>query len=338
MINTNIERYQWIDYAKSIGIFLVVYSHLGVKDIEYYFVFTFHVPLFFYIAGYLSAKDDKIFNIKKRIERLLLPYIYLYLISLIFIFGTQAILEHKFNLTTFSKTLIGLFWKSHSYPYAVNAPLWFLLSLLTVEIIFQFFIKKKPWVLIIFCLISLSFYLYNGINILLTPDWSSLFLLSLLGLNYYCLGYFIKSKMVVVNLQKLSNTALFILGFTAFLSVYVLANNGNVWCMGDTVYAYFTSFAGGAIGCFMITAICLLLEKKIGGLKPINFISLNTLLILGLQTLSNKLAKQIISHFSIPSQKILFTTILSITLLVPIIMLINKFFPQIGGRRYLNSR
>jgi hypothetical protein len=171
-------------------------------------------------------------------------------------------------------------------------------------------------------------------------DWPSLFYLSLLGLNYYCLGYFIRRKNIVVNLQKFPNAVLFILGFTSFLVVYILAKNGNVWFGGDSVYAYFTSFMGGAIGCFMITAISLLLEKTIGGLKPINFISLNTLLILGLQTLSNKLALKIISHFSlIPSSlKILFATILSITILVPIIILINKFLPQIGGRRYLNSR
>jgi fucose 4-O-acetylase-like acetyltransferase len=159
--------------------------------------------------------------------------------------------------------------------------------------------------------------------------------MSLLGLNYYCLGYFCRWKNIIANLQKLPSAVLFLLGLTGFLAVYILAKNGNVWYGGNSVYDYFKSFIGGAIGCLMITAISLLLEKIIGELKPIKFISLNTILILGFHGLfSNDLALRILSPFSLTPYflKIFIATIFSITLLVPIIILINKFLPQINGR------
>lgn len=53
-------RQNWIDWSKSIGIYLVVLGHCSFfnKDIEG-FIYTFHMPLFFMISGYLY-KDELI--------------------------------------------------------------------------------------------------------------------------------------------------------------------------------------------------------------------------------------------------------------------------------------
>lgn len=61
-------RFVWLDYAKAIGIFLVVFAHVadGIRRspggdvltpywIVYDFIYTFHMPLFFVISGYLFA-------------------------------------------------------------------------------------------------------------------------------------------------------------------------------------------------------------------------------------------------------------------------------------------
>lgn len=47
-------RMLWIDVAKTVGIFLVVFSHLGQSGSTESFLWTFHVPLFFFISGYLT--------------------------------------------------------------------------------------------------------------------------------------------------------------------------------------------------------------------------------------------------------------------------------------------
>ncbi|MBK1986959.1 acyltransferase family protein, partial [Sphaerospermopsis aphanizomenoides BCCUSP55] len=80
MTKTNLQRYVWIDYVKAIGIFLIVYGHAEITKLEFSFLWTFHVPLFFLVSGFLSVKDHNQLDIRKKIDRLLLPYIYIYLI------------------------------------------------------------------------------------------------------------------------------------------------------------------------------------------------------------------------------------------------------------------
>ena len=48
-------RENWIDWAKTIGILLVVMGHLDTSLVEANtLISAFHMPLFFVISGYLS--------------------------------------------------------------------------------------------------------------------------------------------------------------------------------------------------------------------------------------------------------------------------------------------
>lgn len=52
------ERNKTIDNAKGIGIILVIAGHLFTKDsIPFMYIFSFHMPLFFIISGYLMNGD-----------------------------------------------------------------------------------------------------------------------------------------------------------------------------------------------------------------------------------------------------------------------------------------
>ena len=69
-------RIQYIDIAKGIAMICIVLGHLGNPQINRV-VFTFHVPVFFFITGYfintsLSVKDF----IKNKTRTLLCPYIF----------------------------------------------------------------------------------------------------------------------------------------------------------------------------------------------------------------------------------------------------------------------
>lgn len=325
---TNRKRYLWLDYVKSIGIFLIVYGHFPSNKFVSSFLWTFHVPLFFFVAGFLSVSNSQEFNIHKKIERLLLPYVYLYLISVVISFTLKSIGGKPFDILVFLKSLMGLFWASDGYAYFINTPLWFLPSLFTVDLIFNLF-KKNFWLLIVCPLVSLFLYTHGVLNTFLSFD------LSLLGLNYYFLGYLIRTQNLINRLQENSKLALLGLGIVALLLVLLFAKYNNVWYAGTSVHAYFFSFIGGAFGCLMVVAVSLLLEQVMGELKPVTYISQNTLLILGFHLFSNRYAYGLISFFGfIPSiLRTLFATILSILMLLPVIILINKAFPQIGGRR-----
>lgn len=85
------KHYNWIDYAKGIGIFLMVVGHSGLPDYVQKMIWSFHMPLFFFISGVLfnHAKYSTIVALLNRIwKSLIIPYLFF---STIVIFGYVAI-------------------------------------------------------------------------------------------------------------------------------------------------------------------------------------------------------------------------------------------------------
>lgn len=69
------ERKKYIDYAKGIGIILMIMGHIGFGQKFDIWIHSFHMPLFFVISGVLYRKpDDMRQHIRKRIRSLLVPY------------------------------------------------------------------------------------------------------------------------------------------------------------------------------------------------------------------------------------------------------------------------
>lgn len=67
------KRIQVIDICKGIGITLVVIWH--IIDIGHKYIFWFHMPLFFFISGFLYTSDSSIpVYFKKKVRHLLVPY------------------------------------------------------------------------------------------------------------------------------------------------------------------------------------------------------------------------------------------------------------------------
>ena len=67
------ERDKSIDSLKGLGIILMIIGHVNTPLRD--FIFSFHMPLFFFISGYLY-KDRCINDILHRcIDRILIPYL-----------------------------------------------------------------------------------------------------------------------------------------------------------------------------------------------------------------------------------------------------------------------
>ena len=47
-------RFDWVDTAKGLGIILVVIAHVWTKGPVRDFIYSFHMPLFFLLSGYMS--------------------------------------------------------------------------------------------------------------------------------------------------------------------------------------------------------------------------------------------------------------------------------------------
>lgn len=113
-----------LDLAKGIGIILVVIGHcLNTKSIPGIIIYSFHMPLFFVISGLL-------FNINKNGH--FIPFLFKKTRTLIvpaFFFTCIAIVVDYFFYGT-TEMLHNLLWKG------LPVPLWFLLDLFLVEILY----------------------------------------------------------------------------------------------------------------------------------------------------------------------------------------------------------
>ena len=70
------ERVAWVDAARGFGILAILFSHIISGHPVAKWMFTFHVPLFFFLSGFLF-RADKPFSLflKGKCRGLLLPYV-----------------------------------------------------------------------------------------------------------------------------------------------------------------------------------------------------------------------------------------------------------------------
>jgi len=132
------ERIVYIDIAKGIGILLVVLAHSDLALVSPYlhqFIYSFHVPLFFFLSGYFfNVKTPIGIFAKKRFNAILKPYLFtLLLIYLASISFTGMSLG----------TALGRFIKSMyaTGEYIEWIPLWFLPSLFVTSL-FSYFVYR----------------------------------------------------------------------------------------------------------------------------------------------------------------------------------------------------
>ena len=127
------------------GIILVVIGHSGFTSPEiadrlsrlHRWIYSFHMPLFFFISGYLYSLTNKSFAninifrfLKKKWHRLLIPYIILGIVIFIikYSFAGLSTVERSFSLNSFLYMFIT--------PQSANSTMGFLWYLITLFLIF----------------------------------------------------------------------------------------------------------------------------------------------------------------------------------------------------------
>lgn len=71
----NLEKFCIIDVEKGIGILLVLLAHCLPKETDLWNIINqFHMPLFYFISGYLYKDTSISFFLKNKVNRLIIPY------------------------------------------------------------------------------------------------------------------------------------------------------------------------------------------------------------------------------------------------------------------------
>lgn len=159
-------RINWIDIARGIGIILVIYGHVLSADSVRHLMYSFHMPLFFFLSGIVfhHKSYETFFSFfKKSFKNIMLPYF-------IFAAATYAVAIlingiDKLTWQAFSKQVFGILYGSGSDGYlAFNVALWFLPCLFATRILFWIITKltdKTAYIILVLTGFSIAGFLFS---------------------------------------------------------------------------------------------------------------------------------------------------------------------------------
>lgn len=334
------KRLAWIDMAKGYAMILVMFGHAPFPDTFIAALYTFHLPLFFFLSGYLfSGTKYNTFKtfIKSKFKALIIPYFCLSFIEYIYFYFAS----NRENISPL-KSLIGTFYAVRDTPWTYhNATMWFIPCLFIAELIFFFIAKytgnnsRK----IIACLIFSSIIgYYYSIYIKHALPWSAD--TSLNAVVFYGIGYLIKGK--ESKLSRFINLR--------YLSVFLIGNAIfgylNYHYLGERIDMFFSRYGnylflyGAAISGIMAALIIIRLLPK---LKLLIYVGKNSLIFLAfhqmiLFPIIGGLTRHI-DFFHSRSMSVLILqgityVVISYIVLVPIIYIINNYMPFLLGRGF----
>ena len=331
-------RLNWIDWAKAIAITFVVFGHIPEERGSFFlnYIVTFHMPLFFFISGYLTKKE--LFNkstIKKYTHTLIIPYFIYNIVSYPF-WAFRYTIEHpNEGLLEYIKPVLGtIFIQQDSlYSRPLNGVTWFLIALLMMKIILSICNKYKYglyfyFVLSITCAV---FYVYNEFY-RFTTDLVPVGFAKCVP--FYLLGYLSKERKLLPTICRKYDWITCVICITSSLAFYQLRRED--FCL--TTYGWlFWAICISAIWGFF--CLCRVLDSIHS--KFILNISIGTIVIMGLHgtviTSINFIFSKLlnISGITYPCYFAVLIALFIVSVFYPIIILFKKKYPIMLGKNNL---
>lgn len=346
-------RLGWVDNAKAVGMLLVFYGHLteiiygaGVQ-VAFYpfkFIYTFHVPFFFFIAGFFWRPSNEPWeHIKKLAFKRIVP---------VFTFGLLLLPFWVFREWQQSGAVrwSDLGWKILDYFHGtptLNWITWFLVCLFSCELLAMIVLPKiqtpvlsfllgiiiligglllcqhLPVVVRIFGILQNTWYIHEAV----------------VALGFYTLGYALFSP--IKNLLQCWPTVIYPLGIFAlgvlWLTYRLNAPTPNfvpvmaLSLHGETIPFIVSALAG------ILLMLCLAIA--IPTFSIVTWIGQNTLVLIGLNGLFFHFLNPLLITQWLPNNTLLSVhlycilgTLISLVACIPLIKIIDRSIPQWVGK------
>ncbi len=319
-------RIDYIDYAKAIGIILVVIGHINEYNSPCKaWLYAFHMPLFFILSGmFLKPSNDFRAFIDKRVRRLIVPFLIWGLIFAEFSF----------------KNLLCVCYGSHQTLYIAHSlsSLWFFTVLFVAYIMAELVINRCKGSAI------LPKLLWGGVGMavgFLLPKikhgypWG-------VNIAFVAFGFMMVGKCVFdlfLRVREMNNTRLILT--TCVLCLMTLGAMCNIPSSGYINMAnaeygnpfLFLLFA--LVGSAFVLSVSILIERvKMGRAnKWLLYVGQNSLTIMILHKPIISLCVKLMLRVELPySVCLLIVTFVTLLLCCVGIWLLNRYVPQIVGR------
>ncbi len=335
------QRMEWLDALRAYAIILVLIGH---KTNNIYFeqvIYSFHVPLFFWISGFVfdhSRYPDLKSIIIKKFRVLLLPYFIFSFLS----FAFWLVIVRSFSargLALLLDPLVpfwGIFYGVGVEPWGnpINITLWFLPCLFVTDVLFWFvnnYFQNLTKIVVVAAIGIFGFFLS-----LLTTfrlPWSAD--VALVAMIFCYLGNMTRSfKQSLVTFPTVWKFSIMLL--LVSLTLLFSKINGKA----DMNYNHYGNVFWFLIASFSGIYFSYLLFRMLPPSKILSYIGKSTIIIVGLVGIASFILHGLVFIIfrTLPSRTKLdlpFTLLFSfleIVLIVPAIYFINKFVPFVIGR------
>lgn len=265
-VSSTKNRIHWIDYAKGIGIFLVVLGHVcrGLVDSELLnassptvkfvdqWIYAFHMPLFFFLSGLLihsAASKPWQFFLVDKVRTIVYPY-------LLWAILQSGLMSVAASYTNASASLADL-WRIIYEPVFI---FWFLYVLLVIMVLYKLMmqIEPRPFYFLIFS-VGLYFIHLAGIS---DVTWTIPDLVCRYAI-YFGVGAIVSRSPILPLINQAKPMTLMTISIGGFLTIAAF-----VWLQLATQELLIPLF--GILGTGATVAFAVLLER----FKLINFIKL----------------------------------------------------------------
>ncbi len=247
-------RIEFIDLAKGICILLVVVSHchINIPFLQY-----IRMPLYFILSGLFFKQYDGFINFTiRKTNKILIPFLFFYIVS----FLLYTIISHFAPDIRINSAVEKFYFLDPLYSrLCINSPLWFLLSLFLVNLMYYvifIFTKNKLAHAVFVTILAICAYLCKSAEIFLPLYLEK----SLYYIPFFFAGYYLKNTDILIEnpLTEKRNLIIGIVTLGIFFVLALLPLKEEL----HTIRFYFTALSG-------VIALLLILKK----IKKLPFIS-----------------------------------------------------------------
>ncbi|MDR3339455.1 MAG: hypothetical protein LBT25_05065 [Candidatus Symbiothrix sp.] len=341
-------RIVWVDYAKLMGMYLIIVVHLPqVNEQLNFWITSFGIALFFFTSSLLDKGEPVGETFRKGFKSLMIPYFCFYLITYTWwLFAIYPYISEYYGgasvFTAYIKPFIGMLVGEvaiMSYSLSSNVVLWFIPALFVTKLIFSFLLsigKKKYLALILFNLFTIGFtYFFPLANCNLPFNLDNICMV----FPFYTLGYVSKEYILNVNFGKIGNLALVI--FCVSVGWILSQQNGFVdvckFSYANNIFLFYINNILGIAGIIFLAKLFSVYANKF-----LLYMAQNTIIILAFQgpfRILTTILYQVIVGQSPISVEIKFTwyetliisTMTLFACLIPM-YIINRYFLFMLGR------
>ena len=335
-------RLNWIDWAKALAITFVVYGHTPAErgDFLHNYITSFHMPLFFFISGYLSKKEymGKMV-LTKYWHTLIIPYL-CYNIIFYPYWAIKFTIDHPTtDWYDYVKPLIGTIMLQIKTPFNdyLNGVTWFIAALFVMKTILSICnkYKKGEYVIFVLVIITAMFYIANEFHLytsgLIPVNFTRCF-------SFFILGYYCRRKNYISEKVQKNDIAISITGLIIGIISYTIVR--HKYSMPLYGISFWMMCLSSIIGFF---SFCKLLDRFKS--QIIDNISIGTIVIMGLHwmfigTTNFVLSKmlQINGNITYPPLVVILLSLIFVALEYPIILLFKNKFPFMLGKRFYTRK